>query len=122
MKVPRHFLRPYCKTIVFVLIQYTSTFENISQHHVEKFFCLKVSCLYVDVFSFYHSSLFVLGSVLAWAVTGRWLGGGRLVRTVLALGEFNTIHYVSMQFQFFIKMMDHVALISDKNYVIQCEL
>ena len=67
---------------------------------------IKYSSLYVDVFSFYHSSLFVLGSVLAWAVTGRWLGGGRLVRTVLALGEFNTIHYVSMQFQFFIYQND----------------
>ena len=53
--------------------------------------------------SFYHSSLFVLGSVLAWAVTGRWLGGGTLVRTVLALGEFNSIYYGVLQLLFLLK-------------------
>ena len=44
----------------------------------------------ISYFSFYHSSLFVLGSVLSWAVIARSLTCGPVIKTIISLGKANS--------------------------------
>ena len=53
----------------------------------------------ISYFSFYHSSLFVLGSVLSWAVIARSLTCGPVIKTIISLGKANS-NFVNIKMVF----------------------